>query len=128
METDDGPLGYHLLLSIGCSATHLSPPPADQGLGWDNWYRNYNRTDLALNVDAQTIDYFINQVVNNPSDSFYVDKSHVLTSSGSNGTAMAVQYALNTSSIAAAALYSPPDPYPSHFTPILILCNWYSIH
>jgi len=36
---------------------------------------------------------------------------------------MAVQYALNTSGIAATALYSTPDPYPSHFTPILIFYN-----
>jgi hypothetical protein len=36
---------------------------------------------------------------------------------------MAVQYALNTSGIAGAALYSTPDPYPSHFTPVLILYN-----
>jgi dienelactone hydrolase len=53
----------------------------------------------------------------------------------SNGAAMALQYALNTPGIAAAAVYSAPDPYrdykdpcaqipnPKYFTPILILYN-----
>ncbi|CAF3718701.1 unnamed protein product [Rotaria sp. Silwood1] len=53
----------------------------------------------------------------------------------SNGAAMAVEYALNTPGIAAAAVYSAPDPYqdyhdpcnqtsyPSHFTPVRILYN-----
>ncbi|CAF1574162.1 unnamed protein product [Rotaria sp. Silwood1] len=56
--TADGPLGYHLLLPFGRNTTHIYPPPDDQGLGWDNWYRNYNRSDQNLNVDVQAIDLF----------------------------------------------------------------------
>lgn len=133
--TSDGPLGYHLLLPLGRDTTHQYPYPDNQGLGWDNWYRNYNRSDPALNVDVQTIDYFINVVTRNSSDSVYIDISRVFMSGWSNGAAMAVEYALNTPGIAAAAVYSAPDPYrdyqdpcaqtpyPTYFTPILIVYN-----
>ncbi|CAF2697083.1 unnamed protein product [Rotaria sp. Silwood2] len=133
--TADGPLGYHLLLPFGRNTTHVYPSPDDQGLGWDNWYRNYNRSDPTLNVDVQTLDYFINQVVNDQSNMFHIDKSRVFMSGWSNGAAMAVQYTLNTPGIAAAAVYSAPDPYrdykdpcaqipyPSYLTPVRILYN-----
>jgi hypothetical protein len=129
-----GPIGYHLLVPLGRDTTHIYPPPDDQGLGWDNWYRNYNRSDPSLNVDVQTIDYFIDYVLNHRSD-FKVDSSRVFMSGWSNGAAMALQYALNTPRIAAAAVYSAPDPYrdykdpcsqtpkPTYFTPVLTLYN-----
>ncbi|CAF1454820.1 unnamed protein product [Adineta steineri] len=133
--TSDGPLGYHILMPYGRSTTHIYPAPADQGIGWDNWYRNYNRSDPALNVDVQAIDYFINKVLTTQSDDYQIDKSRVFLSGWSNGAAMAVEYALNTPGIAAAAVYSPPDPYrdyndlcaqdpyPTNLTPILLLYN-----
>ncbi|CAF3852112.1 unnamed protein product [Adineta steineri] len=133
--TSDGPLGYHILMPYGRSTTHIYPPPADQGIGWDNWYRNYNRSDPALNVDVQAIDYSINKVLTTQSNDYQIDKSRVFLSGWSNGAAMAVIYALNTPGIAAAAVYSPPDPYrdyndlcaqdpyPTDFTPILLLYN-----
>jgi hypothetical protein len=133
--TMDGPLGYHLLLPLGRDTTHVYPVPDNQGLGWDNWYRNYNRSDPALNVDVETIDYFIYTVTLNSSYAVDVDISRVFMSGWSNGAAMAIEYALNTPGITAAAVYSAPDPYrdyqdpcdqepyPPYFTPILILYN-----
>ncbi|CAF2102455.1 unnamed protein product [Rotaria magnacalcarata] len=130
----NGPLGYHLLVPLGRDTTHIYPSPDDKGLGWDNWYRNYNRSDPALNVDVQTIDYFIDQVVNRRTD-LQVDSSRVFMSGWSNGAAMALQYALNTPKIAAAAVYSAPDPYRdykdpcaqtpnvTYHTPVLTLYN-----
>jgi predicted esterase len=133
--TSNGSLGYHLLLPFGRDTVHIYPLPDNEGLGWDNWYRNYNRSDPALNVDVETIDYFIKQVVLNQSSTFHIDPSRVYMSGWSNGASMAVEYALNTPGIAAVAAYAAPDPYrdykdpcaqvpyPSSFTPILILYN-----
>ncbi|CAF4382280.1 unnamed protein product, partial [Adineta steineri] len=133
--TSDGPLGYHILLPYGRSTTHFYPIPDDQGTGWDNWYRNYNRSDPALNVDVQAMDYFINKVLTTQSNDYQIDKSRVFLSGWSNGAAMAVEYALNTPGIASVAVYSAPDPYrdnhdpcaqtpyPTNLTPIRILYN-----
>jgi len=135
LSSDGGPCGYNILLPFGRNTTHIYPAPDNQGLGWDNWYRNYNRSDPALNVDVETIDYFIDQVLHNPSNDFSIDTSRVFMSGWSNGAAMAVEYALNTPGIAAAAVYSAPDPYrdyqdpcaqtpePPYLTPVLILYN-----
>ena len=133
--TIDGPLGYHILIPFARTITLMYPIPDNQALGWDNWYRNYNRSDPALNVDVQTIDYFINQSIHYESDVYHVDKSRIFMSGWSNGAAMAVEYALNTPGIAAAAVYSASDPYrdykdpcaqvpyPTHFTPIRLVYN-----
>ncbi|CAF1197432.1 unnamed protein product [Adineta steineri] len=133
--TSDGPLGYHILLPYGRSTTHFYPVPDDQGTGWDNWYRNYNRSDPALNVDVQAMDYFINKVLTTQSNDYQIDKSRVFLSGWSNGAAMAVEYALNTPGIASVAVYSAPDPYrdyhdpcaqrpyPTNLTPIRLLYN-----
>jgi predicted esterase len=129
--TKNGSLGYHLLLPYGRDTTHFDPPPDDKGAGWDNWYRNYNRSDPKMNVDAQTIDYFIREVKGRTD--LKVDSTRVFMSGWSNGAAMALEYALNTLNIAAAAVYAAPDPYrdhndscaqtpyPPYFTPILDL-------
>ena len=132
--TMNGSLGYHLLIPSGRDTTHVYPKPDDRGLGWDNWYRNYNRSDPTMNVDAQAMDYFIDQVVRNFTDA-RVDRARIFMSGWSNGASMALEYALNTPGIAAAAVYSAPDPYrdykdacaqepsPQYFTPILDLHN-----
>ncbi|CAF1316308.1 unnamed protein product [Didymodactylos carnosus] len=131
LTNDKSRVGYSLLLISGRSTTHFYPFPDDVGLGWDNWYRNYNRSDPKINVDVQTIDYFIQ----NAKSAVNIDVKRVYMSGWSNGAAMAVQYGLNTPNIAAAAVYSAPDPYkdihdpcaqkpnPPYLTPFKILYN-----
>ncbi|CAF1263681.1 unnamed protein product [Rotaria sp. Silwood1] len=128
-----GPSGYHLLLpaaritkNFECSAVSC--------IAWDTWYRNFNRSDLKMNVDVRTIDYFINHVVYHMPN-VHVDSSRVFLSGWSNGASMALLYALNAPNIAAAATYSstnpyqndndpcPQTPYPSQRTSVLDLVN-----
>ncbi len=99
--------GYSLLLVSGRDTEHYYPFPDDTGLGWDNWYRNLDRTSPALNVDVATIDHFIAEVKSRQ----IVDPKRVYLSGWSNGSAMAELYGLNTPGIAAAAVYSSPNPF-----------------
>lgn len=99
--------GFILLLPIGRNTHHFYPYPDNYGLGWDNWYRNLDRSSPHLNVDVAAIDEFISQVQARD----IVDSNRVYATGWSNGAAMAQLYALNTPSIAAAAVYSSPDPY-----------------
>lgn len=97
----------------------------------DNWYRNFNRSDPTLNADTQTIDYFI-KVVNSTG---LADPRRLFMSGWSNGAAFGEQYAIVTPGIAAAAVYSAPDPFrdavdrcamvplPTYATPILDVHN-----
>jgi predicted esterase len=131
LTNDTSRLGYHLLIISGRSTPHFYPFPDQVGLGWDNWYRNYNRSDPKMNVDVQTIDYFIQKAQSVAT----IDVKRVYMSGWSNGAAMAVQYGLNTPNIAAVAAYSAPDPYrdindpcaqtpyPPYLTPFKILYN-----
>lgn len=107
--------GYIVLAPEGRNTTHYYPFPDSQGVGWDNWYRQLSPggavkvggTEYAENVDAATIDHFIAEQVmagNADTDRIYV-------TGWSNGAAMAYLYALNRSAIAAAAVYSGPDPF-----------------
>jgi poly(3-hydroxybutyrate) depolymerase len=99
--------GFILLMPAGRDTEHFYPFPDDTGLGWDNWYRNLNRNSPALNVDVATIDHFIAAAVATGA----VDTNRIYMSGWSNGAAMAQLYALNTPGIAAAAVYSSPDPF-----------------
>lgn len=75
---------------------------------WDNWYRNYDRGSTGaytVNVDTETIDYFISKA----KELTYVDNRRVHMGGWSNGAAMALQYAAMTPNIASAAVYSAPD-------------------
>ena len=99
--------GFVLLMPEGRDTHHYYPSPDDTGIGWDNWYRNLDRSSPALNVDVAAIDHFIAQV----KASGIVDTKRVYLSGWSNGAAMAQLYALNTPGIAAAAVYSSPDPF-----------------
>lgn len=99
--------GFALLLPAGRDTEHFYPFPDNRGLGWDNWYRNFERGTPALNVDVATIDHFIAAA----KAATPVDPKRVYLSGWSNGAAMAQLYALNTPGIAAAAVYSSPDPY-----------------
>lgn len=99
--------GFILLMPEGRDTHHYYPFPDDTGVGWDNWYRNLDRSSASLNVDVATIDHFIAAV----KDMGIVDPKRVYLSGWSNGAAMAQLYALNTPGIAAAAVYSSPDPF-----------------
>ena len=99
--------GFILLVPIGRNTQHFYPFPDDQALGWDNWYRNLDRGSPDLNLDVAAIDQFIAQVEARD----IVDGNRVYATGWSNGAAMAQLYALNTPSIAAAAVYSSPDPF-----------------
>jgi hypothetical protein len=131
--TTNGPSGYHLLLPAARVTKNFECGAIDC-IAWDTWYRNFNRSDPKMNVDVETIDYFINHVVYHMSN-LHVDSSRVFLSGWSNGASMALLYALNTPNIAAAAVYSstnpyqndndpcPQTPYPSQRTSVLDLVN-----
>ncbi|MGH8504528.1 MAG: hypothetical protein ACRETM_01020 [Stenotrophobium sp.] len=99
--------GFILLMPEGRDTKHYYPFPDDTGVGWDNWYRNLDRSSPDLNVDVAAIDHFIAAV----KDMGIVDPKRIYMSGWSNGAAMAQLYALNTPGIAAAAVYSSPDPF-----------------
>ncbi|MGH8460589.1 MAG: hypothetical protein ACRESS_03170 [Stenotrophobium sp.] len=99
--------GFILLMPEGRDTHHYYPFPDDTGVGWDNWYRNLDRSSPALNVDVAAIDHFIAVV----KGMGIVDPKRIYLSGWSNGAAMAQLYALNTPGIAAASVYSSPDPF-----------------
>ncbi|CAF3735712.1 unnamed protein product [Rotaria socialis] len=132
-DTMSSSSGYHLLIPAARVTKNFECDAIDC-IAWDTWYRNFNRSDPKMNVDIETIDYFINHVVYQTSN-LHVDYSRVFLSGWSNGASMALLYALNTPNIAAAAVYSSTNPYrndndpcpqmpnPSQRTPVLDLVN-----
>ena len=114
--TDDPKnVGYIVLAPEGRKTTHYYPFPDNKGIGWDNWYRQLNPAgDVKLgdttwreNADAATIDHFIaNEVATGN-----VDPNRIYLSGWSNGAAMGLLYAVNRPNIAAAAVYSAPNPF-----------------
>jgi predicted esterase len=107
--------GFILLAPEGRETSHYYTAPDDKGLGWDNWYRqlcpkgsvSVGGIEYKANVDADSIDHFIAQV----GASRKIDRNRVYITGWSNGAAMALLYALNRPAIAAAAVYSAPDPF-----------------
>ncbi len=99
--------GFILLLPAGRDTEHFYPSVDSTGLGWDNWYRNLDRSSPNLNVDVATIDRYIAEAVGRGN----VDTNRIYMSGWSNGSAMTILYALNTPGIAAAAVYSAPNPF-----------------
>ncbi len=110
-----GAPGFYLLAPEGRETSHYYAAPDDRGLGWDNWYRQLTPsgdmtsggTSYKENVDAAAIDHFIDLV----NSSRKVDENRIYITGWSNGAAMALLYALNRPRIAAAAVYSAPDPF-----------------
>jgi pimeloyl-ACP methyl ester carboxylesterase len=108
--------GFILLAPQGRATAHFYPSPDDQGTGWDNWYRQLDPSGgpriaggrlYPQNVDAATIDHFIAAEVATGK----VDTNRIYLTGWSNGSAMAVLYALNRPQIAAVAVYSSPNPF-----------------
>ena len=107
--------GFILLEPAGRNTIHYYPFPDQRGVGWDNWYRQLNpagdvesgSTVYKQNVDAATIDHFIAQEM----ATGRLDRKRVYITGWSNGAAMAYLYGLNRPAVAAAAVYSSPDPF-----------------
>jgi predicted esterase len=107
--------GFIVLAPEGRYTAHYYPRPDSNAMGWDNWYRQLSPsgdvtvggTTYKENVDAATIDHFIQQEIATGE----IDQSRVYLTGWSNGAAMAILYALNRQSIVAAAVYSAPDPF-----------------
>jgi|HubBroStandDraft_1064217.scaffolds.fasta_scaffold44717_2 predicted esterase len=107
--------GFIALAPEGRYTAHYYPRPDSDAMGWDNWYRQLSPsgdvttagTTFKENVDAATIDHFIHEELATGE----VDQSRLFVTGWSNGAAMAALYALNRQSIAAAAVYSAPDPF-----------------
>lgn len=117
------------------SSSLLAPVPDNAGVGWDNWYRNLDRSSKDLNADVD----FLDKAIALAKSRVPVDNRRVFMSGWSNGAAMAFLYALNTDGIASASVYSAPDPYrdsedpctqtpyPRYATPTLDVHNYCDI-
>jgi poly(3-hydroxybutyrate) depolymerase len=108
--------GFIVVAPEGRATKHFYPQPDDQGTGWDNWYRQLDRHggDVVVNgvtypqnVDAATIDHFIDEEVATGK----VDTRRIYVTGWSNGSAMGFLYGLNRRRIAAAAVYTGPNPF-----------------
>jgi poly(3-hydroxybutyrate) depolymerase len=108
--------GFIIVAPEGRSTQHFYPSPDDTGTGWDNWYRQIDKrgrdvtagdTTYPLNVDVATIDHFIDAEVATGK----VDTRRIYVTGWSNGAAMGFLYGLNRPGIAAAAVYTGPDPF-----------------
>lgn len=104
---DPTALGFSYILPFGRNTVHQYPIPDNVGLGWDNWYRNIDRTSNGLNADVD----FIDKSIALAKKSVPVDTRRVFMSGWSNGASMALFYSLNTNGIASTSVYSAPDPY-----------------
>lgn len=109
--------GFIMLAPYGRVGTRYYPlPDQNYSPGWDNWYRQMlpdgqerrvNGTTYRANVDAAAIDHYLQLVLAQGK----VDPKRIYIMGWSNGSAMATLYALNRPQIAAAAVYSSPDPF-----------------
>jgi dienelactone hydrolase len=106
---------FYVLAPQGRKTQHFYPFPDDTGSGWDNWYRQLAPSGATQvrgivypeNVDAAAIDHFIAQV----RATAPIDPERIYITGWSNGASMAMLYALNRPRIAAAVVYSAPDPF-----------------
>ncbi len=107
--------GFIMIAPEGREATHHYPGLDKSGLGWDNWYRQLEPSGDAVvsgttcreNDDAAAIDHF----VEDEASTGKVDRKRIYLMGWSNGAAMAILYGLNRPQVAAAAVYSAPDPF-----------------
>ena len=116
---EEGHPGFILLAPQGRYTTHLYPGDDSNALGWDNWYRQLSPTGTVAveeatydeNADAASIDHFVGETI----ATHKVDRRRIYVIGWSNDAAMALLYALNRRWIAAAAVYSVPDPFAALF-------------
>jgi len=109
--------GFILVELAGRITNHFYPVPNNTGTsGWDNWdrqlypgagARTVNGKTYPMNLDAAAIDHYIEQAL----ASGKVDPKRIYMMGWSNGAAMSILYAMNRPLIAAAAVYSSPNPY-----------------
>ena len=106
--------GYLLLAPMPRFTTHYYPLPNSFSLGWDVWYRQFaaGTREVAgvrypTNVDFASVDHFVDRLL----QSGRVDRRRIFLVGYSNGAATAVEYIQHRSQIAAAAIYSGPNPY-----------------
>jgi len=107
LSGDPGWPGFIVLAPQGRKTVHFYPAPDRSGTGWDNWNRFLAVDEPKKNVDAAAIDHFIAQEIATGE----VDTDRIYIIGWSNGAAVAILYALNRPAIAAAAVYSAPDPF-----------------
>ena len=115
----EGAPGFILLAPQGRYTTHLYPGYDSNALGWDNWYRQLSLAGVVAvgsatydeNADAASIDHFVGEMLATGK----VDRQRIYMTGWSNGAAMALLYALNRPWVAAAAVYSAPDPFAALF-------------
>ncbi len=115
----EGHPGFILLAPQGRYTTHLYPGYDSKGLGWDNWYRQLSPAGAVAeggvtydeNADAASIDHFVDEMIAKRE----VDRQRIYVMGWSNGAAMALLYALNRPWVAAAVVYSAPDPFSALF-------------
>jgi predicted esterase len=125
--------GFILIAPEGRYTKHYYPGVDSNAMGWDNWYRQLSPagdvtiagTTYKENVDAAAVDHFMQDEIATGE----VDPTRIYLSGWSNGAAMALLYALNRQSIAAAAVYSAPDPFgafndPCPQTPVARAPTW----
>lgn len=106
--------GFLLLAPLPRYTQHYYPLPNGFSLGFDVWYRQFGSAtrrvdgvDYPVNADFAAIDHYLAQMV----ASQRVDPRRIYLLGYSNGASTAIAYAQNRANIAAAALYSAPDPY-----------------
>lgn len=114
---DEQRRGFILVELAGRITDHYYPPPNNSGTsGWDVWDRQFlpgakgrvvNGEYYPLNLDAAAIDHYIAEVLKTGK----VDESRVYMMGWSNGAGLAMLYAMNRGHIAAAAVYSAPNPF-----------------
>src|SRR5271156_6144246 len=111
--------GFILLAPQGRYTTHFYPGYDSNALGWDNWYRQLSPAGAigasgvtyGENADAASIDHFVSEMIATGK----VDRRRIYVMGWSNGATMALLYALNRPWVAAAAVYSAPDPFSALF-------------
>ena len=107
--------GFILLAPQGRYTSHFYPGADSNAFGWDNWYRQLSPSGSVTvggtvypeNVDAAAIDHFVSEV----HATGHVDSRRIYLMGWSNGAAMAMLYAMNRPWVAAAAVYSAPNPF-----------------
>ncbi|MHB8381443.1 MAG: alpha/beta hydrolase family protein [Candidatus Binataceae bacterium] len=107
--------GFILLAPQGRYTSHFYPGADATAFGWDNWYRQLSPqgdvtvagADYPENADAAAIDHFVSEL----SAEGIVNSDRIYLTGWSNGAAMAILYAMNRPWVAAAAVYSAPDPF-----------------